>query len=125
MKFVAIDCFYHAGSCRKTYQLNYFPHMMLYIRASRAYQYFGPASLSNLIEFIEMIRYPVIKLTNDDEFYDFILQHEVKFQRSNLSITSLLVRLVEYFSSFRFFRRFTKTFLFDLRSNSVETHRIR
>jgi len=76
VKFVAIDCFHHAGSCRKSYQLNYYPHMLLYIKASRGYQYFGPAVLSNLIEFIEKIRFPVIRLTNRDEFFDFILQHE-------------------------------------------------
>ena len=77
MKFIAIDCFHHAGSCRKTYQLNYYPHMLLYIKGTRGYQYFGPAILSNLIEFIEKIRFPVIRLTNRNEFFDFILQHEV------------------------------------------------
>ncbi|CAF0944524.1 unnamed protein product [Rotaria sordida] len=76
VKFVAVDCFYHTGQCRKSYKLDYYPHMYLYIKGTRGYQYFGPTITSNLIEFIEKIRMPVIRITNIDEFLDFIVQHE-------------------------------------------------
>ncbi|CAF4792685.1 unnamed protein product [Rotaria sp. Silwood1] len=76
VKFVAVDCFYHAGQCRKSYKLEYYPHMYLYVKGTRGYQYFGPTITSNLIEFIEKIRMPIIRLTNVDEFFDFIVQHE-------------------------------------------------
>ncbi|CAF4542818.1 unnamed protein product, partial [Rotaria sp. Silwood2] len=76
VKFIAVDCFYHVGQCRKSYKLDYYPHMYLYIKGTRGYQYFGPTITSNLIEFIEKIRMPIIRLTNVDEFLDFIVQHE-------------------------------------------------
>jgi hypothetical protein len=78
VKFIAIDCFFHDGSCRKTYKLNYYPQMFLYVKGTRGYQYFGPTITSNLIAFIEKLRMPIIRLTNVDEFLDFIVQHEVK-----------------------------------------------
>ncbi len=78
VKFIAIDCFHHDGQCRKTYKLDYYPHMFLYIKGTRGYQYFGPTIASNLIEFIEKIRMPVIRLTNVNDFLDFIVQYEVK-----------------------------------------------
>ena len=77
VKFVAINCFYHNGQCRKTYKLNYYPHMFLYVKGTRGYQYFGPTMTTNLIEFIEKIRMPLIRLTNLEEFFDFIVQYEV------------------------------------------------
>jgi len=52
--------------------------MFLYIKGTRGYQYFGPTIKSNLIEFIEKIRMPIIRLTNVNDFLDFIVQHEVK-----------------------------------------------
>jgi hypothetical protein len=52
--------------------------MFLYIKGTRGYQYFGPTIASNLIEFIEKIRMPVIRLTNVNDFLDFIVQYEVK-----------------------------------------------
>lgn len=77
MKFIAVDCFYHTGQCRRSYKLDYYPHMYLYVKGTRGYQYFGPVSMLNIIEFIEKIRMPVIRLTNVNEFLDFIVQHEV------------------------------------------------
>ncbi|UJR15737.1 hypothetical protein I4U23_002672 [Adineta vaga] len=76
VKFIAVDCFYHNGQCRKSYKLNYFPQMFLYIKGTRGYQYFGPAVVSNLIEFIEKIRMPVLRLTNVNDFLDFNVQYE-------------------------------------------------
>jgi hypothetical protein len=55
--------------------------MFLYVKGTRGYQYFGPAIYSNLIEFIEKIRMPVIRLTNVNDFLDFIVQNEVKTKR--------------------------------------------
>jgi hypothetical protein len=52
--------------------------MFLYVKGTRGYQYFGPTIKSNLIEFIEKIRMPIIRLTNVNDFLDFIVQHEVK-----------------------------------------------
>ena len=78
VKFAAIDCFYHEGQCRKSYKLNYFPHMLLYVKGTRGYQYFGPTIKTNLIDFIENIRMPVIRLVNLNDFYEFLVQHEVK-----------------------------------------------
>jgi hypothetical protein len=86
VKFIAIDCFYHDGSCRKTYKLNYYPHLFLYVKGTRGYQYFGPAIASNLIEFIENIRLPVIRLTNHHELIDFLVQHEVTYMHVSCSI---------------------------------------
>lgn len=86
MKFIAIDCFYHEGACRKTYKLNYYPQLFLYIKGARGYQYFGPAITANIIDFAEKIRLPVIRLTNRDEFLDFLVQHEVNLSRSHLSL---------------------------------------
>jgi len=54
--------------------------MFLYVKGTRGYQYFGPTIASNLIEFIEKIRMPVIRLTNVNEFLDFIVQHEVNIK---------------------------------------------
>ncbi|CAF1225953.1 unnamed protein product [Adineta steineri] len=76
VKFIAVDCFYYDGQCRKTYKLNYFPHMFLYVKGTRGYQYFGATIATNLIEFIEKIRMPVIRLTNINEFLDFTVQYE-------------------------------------------------
>jgi len=76
VKFAAIDCFYHEGQCRKSYKLNYFPHMLLYVKGTRGYQYFGPTIKTNLIDFIENIRMPVIRLVNLNDFYEFLVQHE-------------------------------------------------
>ncbi len=84
VKFIAVDCFYHDGQCRKTYKLNYYPHMFLYVKGTRGYQYFGPTIASNLIEFIEKIRMPVIRLTNVNEFLDFIVQHEVNNNKKTI-----------------------------------------
>jgi hypothetical protein len=84
VKFIAVDCFYHDGQCRKTYKLNYYPNMFLYVKGTRGYQYFGPTIASNLIEFIEKIRMPVIRLTNVNEFLDFIVQHEVNKKKNNI-----------------------------------------
>ncbi len=58
--------------------------MFLYVKGTRGYQYFGPTIASNLIEFIEKIRMPVIRLTNVNEFLDFIVQHEVKNNKKNI-----------------------------------------
>lgn len=77
VKFTAIDCFYYEGQCRKTYKLNYYPHMLLYVKGTRGYQYFGPTIKMNLIDFIEKIRMPVVRLTNVQDFFDFLVQHEV------------------------------------------------
>lgn len=52
--------------------------MLLYIKGTRGFQYFGPPRTSNIIDFIEKIRMPVIRLANVNEFLDFIVQHEVK-----------------------------------------------
>ncbi|CAF4438663.1 unnamed protein product, partial [Adineta steineri] len=76
VKFIAVDCFYYDGQCRKTYKLNYFPHMFLYVKGTRGYQYFGATISTNLIEFIEKIRMPVIRLANINEFLDFTVQYE-------------------------------------------------
>ncbi|CAF0906231.1 unnamed protein product [Adineta ricciae] len=76
VKFIAVDCFHYNGQCRKTYKLNYFPHMFLYVKGTRGYQYFGPAIASNIIEFIEKIRMPVMRLTHVNDFLDFIVQYE-------------------------------------------------
>jgi hypothetical protein len=88
VKFIAIDCFYHEGACRKTYKLNYYPQLFLYIKGARGYQYFGPAIAANIIDFVEQIRLPVIRLTNRDEFLDFLVQHEVNlcYRRFSLSL---------------------------------------
>ncbi|CAF5215503.1 unnamed protein product, partial [Rotaria magnacalcarata] len=76
VKFIAVNCFYHTGQCRKSYKLDYYPHMYLYIKGTRGYQYFGPSITLNIIEFIEKIRMPIIRLTNENEFLDFTVQHE-------------------------------------------------
>lgn len=64
--------------------------MLLYIKGTRGYQYFGPANTNSLIEFIENIRMPVIRLTNVDEFFHFILQYEVR-ECSRLKIRIFVV----------------------------------
>lgn len=73
--------------------------MFLYVKGTRGFQYFGPPKTSNLIDFIEKIRMPVIRLTNVNDFLDFIVQHEVKqlnFITKNLNNPSFSV---QYFSS--------------------------
>jgi hypothetical protein len=60
--------------------------MFLYVKGTRGYQYFGPTIASNIIEFIEKIRMPVIRLTNVNDFLDFTVQHEVNEIYLNLII---------------------------------------
>jgi hypothetical protein len=73
--------------------------MLLYVKGTRGYQYFGPTTTSNLIEFIEKVRMPVIRLTNVNDFLDFIVQHEVKKELLKFQKYFCIHFLVQYFSS--------------------------
>jgi len=68
--------------------------MFLYIKGTRGYQYFGPTIASNLIEFIEKIRMPVIRLTNVNEFLDFIVQHEVNNKKNKTFLFNYFFSLI-------------------------------
>ena len=126
IKFIAIDCFHHAGACRKTYKLNYFPHLFLYIKGTRGYQYFGPTITLDLISFVEKIRHPIRRIVTENELLDFFSQHEVfhLWNSHRFQIDFSLIS-VFYFSSFQFFWFHSTAISFVVRSNSVETYRIR
>nr|XP_002731541.2 PREDICTED: thioredoxin domain-containing protein 11-like [Saccoglossus kowalevskii] len=74
--FLAVNCWFPSGSCRKSVPLKYFPMLMAYNSNFEGIQYHGILKTTYMVDFLERICSPVSYVPNDIELGKFVAQTE-------------------------------------------------
>ncbi|XP_073398968.1 thioredoxin domain-containing protein 11 [Dendrobates tinctorius] len=70
--FVAVNCWWHHGRCRKQKSLFYFPIINLYHRSFGPIEYKGPLTAGYIEKFIRRVMSPVLYISSMEKLKDFL-----------------------------------------------------
>lgn len=70
--FVAVNCWWHQGKCRKQRSLFYFPVINVYHRSFGPIQYKGPLTAGYIEKFIRRVMSPVLYISSMETLKDFL-----------------------------------------------------
>ncbi|KAK7489104.1 hypothetical protein BaRGS_00019618 [Batillaria attramentaria] len=76
VKFVAVNCWYPEGLCRKQYKFLLFPVFFAYHHNNDGYRYLGIERAEFMVKFLEDLLNPLTILRRDDNVKDFVTQHD-------------------------------------------------
>ncbi|KAM5227736.1 thioredoxin domain-containing protein 11 [Ctenodactylus gundi] len=74
--FVAINCWWHQGKCRKQKHFFYFPVIHLYHRSFGPIEYKGPLSAVYIEKFVRRVMKPLLYIPSESELLDFLSDYE-------------------------------------------------
>nr|XP_020739467.1 thioredoxin domain-containing protein 11 isoform X1 [Odocoileus virginianus texanus] len=74
--FVAINCWWNQGKCRKQKHFFYFPVIYLYHRSFGPIEYKGPMSAVYIEKFVRRVMKPVLYIPSQSELLDFLSNYE-------------------------------------------------
>lgn len=76
ISFIAVNCFNPSGSCRKTFDLSKYPHIVLQIRNAGLFTYQGPFQFEYVSRYLDLMLAPLHRIDNLDEFANFIIDND-------------------------------------------------
>ncbi|XP_041365008.1 thioredoxin domain-containing protein 11-like [Gigantopelta aegis] len=76
VKFVAVNCWWPDGQCRKRYKFLMYPVLFVYYLNIDGYRYLGVLSADHMVKFLENIMYPLTSFHRKTEILDFIARHD-------------------------------------------------
>uniref|UniRef100_A0A3Q2II85 Thioredoxin domain containing 11 n=1 Tax=Equus caballus TaxID=9796 RepID=A0A3Q2II85_HORSE len=85
--FVAINCWWNQGKCRKQKHFFYFPVIYLYHRSFGPIEYKGPVSAVYIEKFVRRVMTPLVYVPSQSELLDFLSNYEV-FPREVINYTA-------------------------------------
>ncbi|XP_069503894.1 thioredoxin domain-containing protein 11 [Ambystoma mexicanum] len=74
--FVAVNCWWNQGKCRKQKQLFYFPVIYLYHRSFGPIEYKGPMVAAYIEKFVRRVMMPLLYIPSRTRLLDFISHYE-------------------------------------------------
>uniref|UniRef100_A0A673VIF5 Thioredoxin domain-containing protein n=1 Tax=Suricata suricatta TaxID=37032 RepID=A0A673VIF5_SURSU len=74
--FVAINCWWNQGKCRKQKHFFYFPVIYLYHRSFGPIEYKGPLSAVYIEKFVRRVMRPLLYIPSQSELLDFLSDYE-------------------------------------------------
>ncbi|XP_077980608.1 thioredoxin domain-containing protein 11-like [Glandiceps talaboti] len=74
--FIAVNCWWPKGSCRRNVPLKFYPMMMAYNTHFEGVQYHGILKAKHMVQFLKRICSPVSYVPDDEEMLKFIAQTE-------------------------------------------------
>ncbi|XP_023413123.2 thioredoxin domain-containing protein 11 isoform X3 [Loxodonta africana] len=74
--FVAINCWWNQGKCRKQKHFFYFPVIYLYHRSFGPVEYKGPMSAVYIEKFVRRVMKPLLYIPSQSELLDFLSNYE-------------------------------------------------
>ncbi|XP_060028337.1 thioredoxin domain-containing protein 11 isoform X3 [Erinaceus europaeus] len=74
--FVAINCWWSQGKCRKQKHFFYFPVIYLYHRSFGPIEYKGPMSAVYIEKFVRRVMKPLLYIPSQSELLDFLSNYE-------------------------------------------------
>ncbi|XP_059549159.1 thioredoxin domain-containing protein 11 isoform X4 [Myotis daubentonii] len=74
--FVAINCWWNQGKCRKQKHFFYFPVIYLYHRSFGPIEYKGPMSAVYIEKFVRRVMKPLLYIPSQSELLDFLSNYE-------------------------------------------------
>uniref|UniRef100_A0A9L0TJJ1 Thioredoxin domain containing 11 n=1 Tax=Equus caballus TaxID=9796 RepID=A0A9L0TJJ1_HORSE len=74
--FVAINCWWNQGKCRKQKHFFYFPVIYLYHRSFGPIEYKGPVSAVYIEKFVRRVMTPLVYVPSQSELLDFLSNYE-------------------------------------------------
>ncbi|KAM8779208.1 thioredoxin domain-containing protein 11 isoform 1-T1 [Rhynchonycteris naso] len=74
--FVAINCWWNQGKCRKQKHFFYFPVIYLYHRSFGPIEYKGPMSAVYIEKFVRRVMKPLLYIPSPSELLDFLSNYE-------------------------------------------------
>ncbi|XP_057604725.1 LOW QUALITY PROTEIN: thioredoxin domain-containing protein 11 [Hippopotamus amphibius kiboko] len=74
--FVAINCWWNQGKCRKQKHFFYFPVIYLYHRSFGPIEYKGPMSAVYIEKFVRRVMKPLLYIPSQSELLDFLSSYE-------------------------------------------------
>ncbi|XP_053413159.1 thioredoxin domain-containing protein 11 isoform X3 [Nycticebus coucang] len=75
--FVAINCWWNQGKCRKQKHFFYFPVIYLYHRSFGPIEYKGPMSAVYIEKFVRRVMKPLLYIPSQSELLDFLSNYEI------------------------------------------------
>ncbi|XP_044515002.1 thioredoxin domain-containing protein 11 isoform X1 [Gracilinanus agilis] len=75
--FVAINCWWNQGKCRKQKHFFYFPVIYLYHRSFGPIEYKGPLRAVYIEKFVRRVMMPLLYIPSRSELLDFLSNYEV------------------------------------------------
>uniref|UniRef100_A0A8C2VUF9 Thioredoxin domain containing 11 n=1 Tax=Chinchilla lanigera TaxID=34839 RepID=A0A8C2VUF9_CHILA len=75
--FVAINCWWNQGKCRKQKHFFYFPVIHLYHRSFGPIEYKGPMSAVYIEKFVRRVMKPLLYIPSQSDLLDFLSNYEV------------------------------------------------
>ncbi|XP_076458267.1 thioredoxin domain-containing protein 11-like [Babylonia areolata] len=76
VRFVAVNCWYPEGPCRKQYKFLLFPVFFAYHKNNDGYRYMGIERAEFMVKFLEDLQYPLSLLRDSSEVQNFVTQHD-------------------------------------------------
>ncbi|XP_025095918.1 thioredoxin domain-containing protein 11-like isoform X3 [Pomacea canaliculata] len=76
VRFVAVNCWYPDGMCRKQYKFLFFPVFFAYHDNIDGFRYMGIQRAEFMVKFLEDLFNPLKLLRKMDEVQDFVIQHD-------------------------------------------------
>ncbi|XP_037363489.1 thioredoxin domain-containing protein 11 [Talpa occidentalis] len=74
--FVAVNCWWNQGKCRKQKHFFYFPVIYLYHRSFGPIEYKGPMSAVYIEKFVRRVMTPLLYIPSQSELLDFLSNYE-------------------------------------------------
>ncbi|KAG8513470.1 LOW QUALITY PROTEIN: Thioredoxin domain-containing protein 11, partial [Galemys pyrenaicus] len=74
--FVAVNCWWNQGKCRKKKHFFYFPVIYLYHRSFGPIEYKGPMSAVYIEKFVRRVMTPLLYIPSQSELLDFLSNYE-------------------------------------------------
>nr|XP_027796691.1 thioredoxin domain-containing protein 11 isoform X1 [Marmota flaviventris] len=74
--FVAVNCWWNQGKCRKQKHFFYFPVIHLYHRSFGPIEYKGPMSAVYIEKFVRRVMKPLLYIPSQSELLDFLSNYE-------------------------------------------------
>uniref|UniRef100_A0ABI7WA35 Thioredoxin domain-containing protein n=1 Tax=Felis catus TaxID=9685 RepID=A0ABI7WA35_FELCA len=85
--FVAINCWWNQGKCRRQKHFFHFPVIHLYHRSFGPIEYKGPMSAVYIEKFVRRVMKPLLYIPSQSELLDFLSNYEV-FPREAVNYTA-------------------------------------
>ncbi|ELK13528.1 Thioredoxin domain-containing protein 11 [Pteropus alecto] len=97
--FVAINCWWNQGKCRKQKHFFYFPVIYLYHRSFGPIEYKGPMSAVYIEKFVRRVMKPLLYIPSQSELLDFLSNYEiteVALEYNNCHRDQVVERLLQH-----------------------------
>ncbi|XP_067672608.1 thioredoxin domain-containing protein 11-like isoform X1 [Haliotis asinina] len=76
VKFVAVNCWWPDGQCRKRYKFLMFPVLFVYHTHLDGFRYLGEMAAEHMVTFVEDITYPITAFYSHDQVKSFVAKHD-------------------------------------------------